>query len=91
MTVRDSMPDDGTWGEVTTPRPADDGSNYRSQLTGLHEQLRPAGFAALQREVDEVRPRVDCDGVGLGREKCLTERRQAVGTFAEDRDDAALC
>ena len=43
-----------------------------------------------EREVDEVRARVDRDRVRFGREKCLAELREAVRVLGEDRDDAAL-
>jgi hypothetical protein len=61
-------------------------------LTRSHDQeLWPAGWAALQREIDEMRPRIDGDGMGLGCEECLSELLEALRVLGEDRDVAAFC
>src|SRR5262245_25920549 len=63
-----------------------------SALGRRHDQeLRPAGGAALEREVDEMRPRIDRDRMRVRREQGLTELLDTVPRLPEDGDDAALC
>jgi hypothetical protein len=55
------------------------------------QQLRSAGGATLEWEVDEVRARVDCDSVGFACEECLAEFLEPARGFREDGDGAAFC